>query len=145
MLTNQTIGRCSIVWNREYQEWTVKAWTLKNERYQDADYFAADKLDAQETAVAMLERHIPAGYELRSERGISYWIAPIEEKRVKLHMTRFENNGTVYQSYVQDFDSNSVIWESPMSFDKKKTFGAALDYALDHDYAIVGLTRRVES
>ena len=47
------IGACKIVKN-EYGEFVVKAWDTEGKRFEKADYFAYDMVDARATMQAML-------------------------------------------------------------------------------------------
>ena len=52
-MAKRIIGKCRVVKN-EYGEYVVKCWDIFGKRFESADYYTDDKIDAQETMQAML-------------------------------------------------------------------------------------------
>lgn len=52
-MEQRTIGKCKIVKN-EYGEFVVKCWDTEGKRFEKADYYACDMVDARATMYAML-------------------------------------------------------------------------------------------
>jgi hypothetical protein len=54
-MSTSIITVCKLVYDHATEEWIVRAYTHRNLRLPEADYFTAEKADAWGTAITMLD------------------------------------------------------------------------------------------
>jgi hypothetical protein len=74
-MTTSTLTVCKLVYDHATEEWSVRAYTHRNLRLPEADYFTTDTADAWGTALAMLDHAKPAGsvVEVDQKRRLAWW------------------------------------------------------------------------